>query len=95
MSPKKDAEVEILISSRSGFLQQGESVIFNTNVKTSPLHRRASRVVAIAVPPIRKTRELVLTDRRLVSIKPKFRRHTFRYELSLKPPQENYHLTEG
>ena len=69
-------------------------MIFNTNVETSPLRRRASRILAIAVPPRRKTRELVLTDRRLLCIKPKFGRHTVRYEFSLKPPQkEKYHLT--
>lgn len=49
----------------------GESVIFNALVEKSALRRRASRLLAIAGAPRRKTRELVLTDRRLVCLKHK------------------------
>ncbi|KAK7692547.1 hypothetical protein QCA50_004177 [Cerrena zonata] len=81
----------------SGVLQQGENVIFNANVETSPLRRRASRILAIAVAPRRKSRELVLTDRRLICIKSKPGRHVVRYEFPLKAPlkekEMRYHLT--
>ena len=55
---------------RSSVLQQGESVIFNTTVEKSALKRRASRLLAMAGgAPWRKSRELVLTDRRLLCLK--------------------------
>lgn len=87
----------ISLESRSGLLQQGENVIFNANVETSPLRRRASRLLAIAVAPRRKSRELVLTDRRLICIKSKPGRYMIRYEFPLKAPlkekEARYHLT--
>ena len=57
---------------RSSLLLPGESVVFNTTVEKSALRRRASRLLAIAGgAPRRKTRELVLTDRRLLCVKHK------------------------
>ena len=64
----------------------GETVIFNALVDKSALRRRASRLLAIAGAPKRKTRELVLTDRRLVCLKHKpGRPYQLSNELSLKP----------
>lgn len=63
----------------------GETVIFNAMVDKSALRRRASRLLAMAGAPKRKTRELVLTDRRLVCLKHKpGRPYQLSNELSLK-----------
>lgn len=70
-----------------GLLHPGESVLFNATVETSALRRRASRLFAIAVTPRRKPRELVLTDHRLICLKPKpGRSHVVRNEWSLQAP---------
>ncbi|PSR71767.1 hypothetical protein PHLCEN_2v12371 [Hermanssonia centrifuga] len=55
----------------SSLLLSGESVLFNTIVEKSALRRRASRLLAMAGAPRRKTRELVLTDQRLMCVKHK------------------------
>ena len=68
----------------------GESVLFNGVVEKSALRRRASRILAIAGAPRRKTRELVLTDRRLVCLKHKPGRPSQQSnEVSLKPSQRD------
>ena len=68
----------------------GESVLFNAMVDKSALRRRASRLLAIAGAPKRKTRELVLTDRRLVCMKHKpGRPYQLSNELSLKPSERD------
>ncbi|CAL1706788.1 unnamed protein product [Somion occarium] len=90
-APSKDEEW-------SNLLQSGETVIFNANVETSPLRRRASRLLAMAVAPRRKSRELVLTDRRLFCLKHKpGRPYSVRYEfplrLPLKEKESRYHVT--
>ena len=62
-------------------------MLYNGNVETSPLHRRASRILAIAVTPKRKTRELLLTNRRLLCLKRKPNRpYVIRYEWLLTRP---------
>ncbi|KAI0789096.1 kinase-like domain-containing protein [Abortiporus biennis] len=55
----------------SALLNPGETVVFNATVETSALLRRASRLLAMAVAPRRKSREMVLTDKRLVCFKNK------------------------
>ena len=68
----------------------GESVIFNAIVEKSALRRRASRLLAIAGAPRRKSRELVLTDKRLVCLKHKpGRPFQLSNELSLKPSERD------
>ncbi|KAF7792360.1 hypothetical protein EIP86_003396 [Pleurotus ostreatoroseus] len=71
----------------STLLLKGESVVFNTTVEKTALRRGASRLLAIAGG--RKTRELVLTDKRLLCAKHKAGRpFQMSTELFLKP-QEN------
>lgn len=73
---------------RSSLLATGETVLFNGLVDKSALRRRASRLLAIAGAPRRKTRELVLTDRRLVCRKHKpGRPHQVSNELTLRPAE--------
>lgn len=73
---------------RSSLLAAGETVLFNGLVDKSALRRRASRLLAIAGAPRRKTRELVLTDRRLVCRKHKpGRPHQVSNELTLRPAE--------
>lgn len=68
----------------------GELVVFNAIVEKSALRRRASRLLAIAGAPRRKTRELVLTDRRLVCLKHKSGRpYQLSNELSLRPSERD------
>ncbi|KAH8093861.1 kinase-like protein [Cristinia sonorae] len=70
-----------------GILNPGETVIYNSSVETSPLRRRASRILAIAVTPKRKTRELLLTNHRLLCLKRKPNRpYVVRSEWSLSRP---------
>lgn len=72
----------------SSLLAAGETVLFNGLVDKSALRRRASRLLAIAGAPRRKTRELVLTDRRLVCRKHKpGRPHQVSNELTLRPAE--------
>lgn len=74
---------------RSGILSPEENVIFNSDVETSALRRRASRLLAMAVAPRRKIRELVLTDRRLVCLKSKpGRPYIVRNDFVLRQPEK-------
>lgn len=74
----------------SALLMVGESVLFNAMVEKSALRRRASRLLAIAGAPRRKTRELVLTDRRLVCLKHKpGRPYQLSNELALRPSERD------
>lgn len=83
-------QLEIISPSphRSSLLATGETVLFNGLVDKSALRRRASRLLAIAGAPRRKTRELVLTDRRLVCRKHKpGRPHQVSNEWTLRPAE--------
>ncbi|GJE95514.1 kinase-like protein [Phanerochaete sordida] len=74
----------------SALLLPGESVIFNAMVEKSALRRRASRLLAMAGAPRRKTRELVLTDRRLVCLKHKpGRPYQVSHELALRAAERD------
>ncbi|TCD69268.1 pkb-activating kinase-like protein [Steccherinum ochraceum] len=71
----------------TGVLGPGESVLYSDTVETSLLRRRASRILAIAVTPKRKSRELLLTDRRLICLKRKPNRpYVVRSEWVLSKP---------
>lgn len=71
---------------RSTLLLKGEYIVFNTTVEKNALRRGASRLLAIAGG--RKTRELVLTDKRLLCAKHKAGRpFQLSTELFLKPPE--------
>jgi len=51
-------------------LPPGEVILFNSSVEARYLRRRASRLLPLPVPPSKpKTRELVLTSRRLICLK--------------------------
>ncbi len=79
----------ILPNHRAGILNPEENVIFNSDVETSALRRRASRLLAMAVAPRRKIRELVLTDQRLICLKRKpGRPYCIRNELLLRQPEK-------
>ncbi|KAI0071921.1 kinase-like protein [Panus rudis PR-1116 ss-1] len=72
---------------RAKLLKPGESVVFSANVEASSLRRRASRLFAMAMTPKRKSRQLVLTDRRLLCLKHKpGRPYIILYEFLFSPP---------
>ena len=83
---------------RSNIVGSEENVIFNSAVETSALRRRASRLLAMAVTPRRKIRELILTDGRLVCLKRKpGRPYCIRNDFVLRQPEKEkdsrFHIT--
>ncbi|KAF9814584.1 hypothetical protein IEO21_05042 [Rhodonia placenta] len=69
-------------------LGQGEHILFNTSIECTAPKRRASRLLAMAVAPkkVMKTRDLILTNQRLVCIKRKpSRSPQIRVQVFVKP----------
>ncbi|PFH52010.1 hypothetical protein AMATHDRAFT_2499 [Amanita thiersii Skay4041] len=51
-------------------LPEGERILFNSTVEARSMRRRASRLLSLPVPGSKpKTRQLILTDRRLICLK--------------------------
>lgn len=51
-------------------LPDGETILYSSTVEARSLRRRASRLLPLKVPPTKpKTRELILTNRRLFCLK--------------------------
>lgn len=76
------------IPARVWLLGQGEHILFNTSIECTAPKRRASRLLAMAVAPkkVMKTRDLILTNQRLVCIKRKpSRSPQIRVQVFVKP----------
>ena len=65
--------------------------MFNSTVEALPLRRRASRLIPLPVPGKPKTRQLILTNRRLICLKQRLKSQdaiTIKSELLLRPPEK-------
>ncbi|KAF8626858.1 hypothetical protein AX15_004678 [Amanita polypyramis BW_CC] len=73
-------------------LPEGEQILFNSVVESWPMRRRASRLLSLPVPHSKpKTRQLVLTNHRLICLKQHHRSHeeiAVKSELALRPSEK-------
>ena len=63
-------------------------MLFNSSVEALTLRRRASRLIPLPVPSKPKSRQLILTNRRLICLKQRKDAITIKSELLLRPSEK-------